>query len=77
MELGYELQEFSPGLRVQAGHGLVEHQHLRVHGQHARERDAPLLAAGKLEGAFGLQRVEVQPHAFQGAPHAPVHFLGV
>ncbi len=52
MQIGYELQELLSCVRVESGYGLVEHKNARVHGQNARERHTPLLASGKLEGAF-------------------------
>ena len=40
-----------PRFRVEACCGLVEHEHLRLHGEHARKRHVALLAARELEGA--------------------------
>ena len=34
---------------VKPRHRLIEHEHLRLHGHHARNRDAALLPAGKIE----------------------------
>ena len=34
---------------VETRHRLIEHEHLRLHGHHARNRDAALLSAGKIE----------------------------
>ena len=39
-------------LRVEAGGGLIEDQHLGVHRDHARDRRAALLAARKLKRRF-------------------------
>ena len=69
-------QELLAGERVQAGHRLVEHEHLRLHGEHAGEGHAALLAAGQVEGAALGKLVEGQPHQGQALPHAAVDFLG-
>jgi hypothetical protein len=40
--------EFLAHLRIERAERLVEQQHLRLHGQRPRERDALALAAGQL-----------------------------
>ena len=44
--------EVFPARRVKARRGLVQHQHLRLHGQYARQRHPALLSAGQLKGGF-------------------------
>src|SRR3989304_1592633 len=47
--------------RVQAGHGLVQEQDVRLAGQGAGDEHAPLLAAGELADRPLRQRVQAQP----------------
>ena len=60
-ELAHDGEDVADELGVERGRGLVEEQHLRVHGHGARDGDALLLAArelGRLEvGAIGQTRV--------------------
>ena len=63
VQLGDELQEFAARYRVEARHGLVEHERLGVHGEHAGESDAALLAARKLKGAHVAQIIDGEAHA--------------
>ena len=39
-----------PARRVKSGRGLIQHQDLRLHGQHPGQRRSSLLAAGKVKG---------------------------
>ncbi len=72
-----QLQEAAAPPGVEPRRGLVQHEHLRVHGQHPGQGRAALLAARKLEGAAGVHRLVGQPHRFQGVAHPPVHRGGV
>ena len=54
---------------------LVEHEHLRVHGKHAGECHAALLAARKLERALLGQLVEGKPHAIERAAHERINLF--
>ena len=49
--------------RIEPRHGLVEHQHLGLHGEHAGKRHAALLAARKLKGALVAYCGKVKSHA--------------
>ena len=57
--------------RVKSRARLVEHQHLRLHGDHARDGDAALLPAGEREGRL-LQQALVQSREAGGVMHAAV-----
>ena len=47
-QLAHDGKDFTDHLRVKGGRRLVEQQHFGLHGQRAGNRDALLLAAGKL-----------------------------
>ena len=47
VELAHNGHDLAPPLRVEHGGGLIEHHAARHHGDHARDRDALLLAAGQ------------------------------
>ena len=63
MKTANELQEIPARSRIEPRHGLVEHQDLGFHGEHAGKRHAALLAARKLKGALVAYRGKVEPHA--------------
>ena len=63
VQLGNELQEFAARHGVEPRYGLVEHERLGVHGEHAGESDAALLAARKLKRAHVAQAVDGKAHA--------------
>ena len=75
VQLGDELQEFAARHGVESRHGLVEHERFGVHGKHAGESDAALLAARKLEGAHLAQVVDGKSHAGKRLVHACFHFI--
>ena len=52
------LAQLGAHLRVERAEGLVEQQHLRLHGQRARQRHALQLAAGELGGIAAGEPVE-------------------
>ena len=58
-----EPQEIPARSRIEPRHGLVEHQHLGLHGEHAGKRHAALLAARKLKGVLVAYRGKVEAHA--------------
>ena len=58
-----ELQEIPARSRIEPRHGLVEHQDLGLHGEHAGKRHAALLTARKLKGALVAYRGKVEAHA--------------
>ena len=45
-------QDTLPAHRIQTGSGLVENQHVRLHGDHAGNGHPALLTAGQLKGRF-------------------------
>ena len=76
MQLGDEVEELLARHGVEPGHRLVQHEDARLHGQHARERHAALLAARQLEGALVAQLGDVEAHAFQSGFHAAINLVG-
>ena len=63
-----EPQEIPARNRIEPRHGLVEHQHLGLHGEHAGKRHAALLAARKLKGVLVAYRGKLdQLHAKMGS----------
>ena len=67
VQVGHHVENRFARLRVEPCGGLVEHEHLRLHSEHARERYAALLAARELEGAARGDFLGVKPHGAQGA----------
>ena len=65
MEGGDQVEHVAPALGVQSGGGLVQHQHMRAHRQHARHRHPAHLPAGKLEGRFFGELLAAKTHLFQ------------
>ena len=61
-------QDQFPAHGIQPGGGLVQHQHLRVHGHHTGDGHPALLAAGQLKGGF-LQICRVDAHHSGGLAH--------
>lgn len=61
--------------RIEPGGGLVENEHLGTHGDHARDGDAALLAAGKLERRALKERL-VDAHKARRLTHARIDLLG-
>ena len=61
-------------LRVQAGGGLVQNEHLGLHGDHPGDGHPALLAAGQLKGGF-FQVVVPQAHEVGRRPHPAVNLL--
>ena len=61
-------------LRVQPGGGLVQNEHLGLHGDHPGDGHPALLAAGQLEGGF-FQVVVPQAHKVGRRPHPAVDLL--
>ena len=72
-QLPHDLQHLAYHLRVQGGGGLVEQQHLRVHGQGPGDGHPLLLAAGDLPW-LGVD-VGGHAHLFQIAQGAPAGVL--
>ena len=66
MQAGDHVKKGFPRFRVEACCGLVEHEHLRLHGEHARKRHAALLAARELEGAARGDLLGIKPYDAQG-----------
>ena len=60
--------------RVQPGGGLVQNEHLGLHGDDPGDGHPALLAAGQLEGGL-LQLVVPQAHEVGGLPHPAVDLL--
>ena len=75
MQAGDHLQEGALTGGVQARRRLIEHEHLRVHGKHAGECHAALLAARKLERALLGQLVEGKPHALERAAYERINLF--
>ncbi|BAF58533.1 hypothetical protein PTH_0353 [Pelotomaculum thermopropionicum SI] len=59
-ELFDAVHQLPPAPRVQAGRGLVQDQHLRPHGQHARNGHPPLHAVAQGKGGQPAHRLRVQ-----------------
>jgi hypothetical protein len=68
VQLVCDLQHFVAAQRVEHGRGLVEHDHRRVHRQHAGNADALLLPAG--EHVRRPHPVGLHAHLFQRPVHA-------
>ena len=60
---------------IEACGGLVENEHLGTHGDYARDGDAALLAAGKLERRALKERL-VDAHKARRLTHARIDLLG-
>ena len=73
--LPYLAQDGIPAARVQARCGLIQYQHLGIHGQHPGNGHPALLPAGKLKGAF-FHHVLRKAHKAQRLPHPLFHFPG-
>ena len=54
-----------PAPGVEARRGLVQYQHVGLHGHHARHGHPPLLAAGEFEGGF-IEKGPGEAHLGQG-----------
>ena len=67
MQVGHHVEERFARLRVESCGGLVEHEHLGLHGEHARKRHTALLAAREFEGAASGDFLGVKPYGAQGA----------
>ena len=60
-----------PARRVQSGGGLVQHQHLGLHGDDTGQGHPALLSAGELKGRL-FQLVIPDAHKLGALPHAAV-----
>jgi len=58
--LDHELAHISGGEHVEVGRGLIEHQHLRVVDDRARDRELLLLPGGKALGSLVGKRADVE-----------------
>ena len=75
--IGLYLCQYSvPPLGIQPRRRLVQHQHLRFHGDDARDSHTALLSTGELKGRLVQQRL-VQSHKGRRVPHPPVDLLRV
>ena len=63
-----------PAGRVQSGGGLVQHQHLGLHGDDARQGHPALLTAGELKGGF-FQLVIPDAHQAGRLPDAGIQLI--
>lgn len=70
-----EREDFVASLRIQPRAGLVQNQGFRLHGQHARDRNAAHLPAGQLEDRPILKRLVIDLHLPAGFLHARGDFL--
>ncbi|MPN58010.1 hypothetical protein SDC9_205706 [bioreactor metagenome] len=61
--------------RVKAGHRLVKHEVLRLHGDDAGERDAALLAAAQFKRRFFARLVNVEIDELERLDHARVDLV--
>ena len=64
-------KQLFPALRIKPGAWLVQHQHLRLHGNHARDSHAALLPARKGEGRL-FQQVLRKARKARRVMHAAV-----
>ena len=67
VQLAHDSHNLAPALRVEHGGRLVEHHAARHHGDHARDRDALLLAAGQT--VRRLLAVFIHADGFEGVVH--------
>ena len=70
MQLAQQPQELAAAAGVKAGNGLVEHEDVRLHGEHAGEGNAPLLAAGERKGGDVTHGLGVEADAAYGFVNA-------
>jgi len=63
-----------PALRVKARARLVEHEHLGLHRNNARDGDAALLSAGEGKRRF-FQQIVGKPRKVRGFTHAAVDLV--
>ena len=69
----HDVEHLAAAAGVQAHHGLVEHEHLGVHGNDAGKCDAALLTARQVEGRLLRHCVVIQAHKRDGTAHGLVH----
>ena len=62
MKTANEFQEILARRRIESRHGLIKHQDLGLHGEHAGKRHAPLLPARELKGALVAHRSQIEAH---------------
>ena len=63
-----------PAGRVQARRGLIQDQHLRLHGQHTCQGHPPFLPAGEFKGGF-VHLVVPDSHQTGGLPDTVVQLV--
>ena len=67
-------EDLIPSGRVEAGGRLVQHKHVRTHGNYARDGDAALLAAGQRKWRLAGKAC-VQSNRIHGFKHAFVDLI--
>ena len=73
-ERGDLSQNLVPALRIQAGSGLVQDQHIRFHCQDSRDSHSPLLSAGQIKGRLAVVFLS-DPHKLQRASGPSFHLF--
>ena len=73
MQGAHDVEHLAAAARIKAHHGLVEHEHLGVHGDDAGKRHAALLTARQVEGRLLRHSVVIQAHKRDGPAHGLVH----
>jgi hypothetical protein len=68
------LQNGVPACGVQSGGGLVQDQHIGLHGDDPGNGDPAFLTAGEVEGGL-LQQLAVNAHKARGAAHPGVQLV--